>query len=430
VFIPTAVIGMWFRGLTGVAIISGAVCLIALWYRELPRLVRNDRPLANQELNEPEPLRRATASERISLWRPGLDKPTAFLAAGLLLSLFSLGAARLYYRLLRRSGNDEPTSSRSDRRVRLRRPDGTELNIEELGKSDGTTVILTHGWGTDSTEWYYAKKELAKEHRVVVWDLPGVGRSTRAKNNDYSIERFAADLHAIVDWSGAPRIVMVGHSIGGMILQTYARLFPTEIAVAGLALVHTTYTNPIRTTEYGTVYSAIEKPVIVPLLYLTILLSPLVWLMNVLSYLNGSAHRSTEKQSFSGEETRGQLDFTARFVLVQSPAILAKGMLAMIQFDESTNLKNIVFPTVVVAAEKDPATLPSASQFLSDSILKAYCVQIPMGRHQAQMEMNESFLGALKAFIHTSTSGGDASLKTQSSPAALAGPKNVSKKAS
>jgi hypothetical protein len=172
--------------------------------------------------------------------------------------------------------------------------------------------------------------------------------------------------------------------IGGMILQTFARLFPTEPAVAGLALVRTTYTNPIRTTKFGSVYSAIEKPVIVPLLYLTIFLSPLVWLMNVLSYLNGSAHRSTERQSFSGEETIGQLDFTARFVLVQSPAVLAKGMLGMIEFDESTNVRTIPFPTVIVAAEKDPVTLPSASHLLTESIPTAYCVPIPLGRHQAQ----------------------------------------------
>ena len=398
-FTPSAVIGTWFRGLISIAVISAAVCLLAHWYRELPRPIKEVQLVPNQQLNESDPAWLPTGLRKISSWRPGLDKPTALLTAGLLLSLLSLGVGRLAYPLLRRRGNDEPSSSRSDRRSRLRRPDGTELNIEEFGKSDGTTIILTHGWGMDSTEWYYAKKELAKDHRVVVWDLPGVGLSTRAFNNDYSIERFARDLQAIVEWSGASRIVMVGHSIGGMILQTYARLFPTEPAVTGLALVHTTYTNPIRTTKHGTVYSAIEKPVIVPLLYLTIAISPLVWLMNVLSYLNGSTHRSTDKQSFSGKETRGQLDFTARFVLVQSPAVLAKGMLGMIKFDESTNVKTIAYPTVVVAAEKDPVTLPSASQFLADSIPDANWVTIPMGRHQAQMEMNESFLKALKDFI-------------------------------
>jgi pimeloyl-ACP methyl ester carboxylesterase len=425
-FTPSAVIAMWFRGLIGVAVIFGAVTLVACWYRELPRTVVEVRPLTAQQVIESDPPRILSARERITNWRPGLDQPTALLAAGLALTALALGAGRLFYPLMRRAGEDEPSSSRSERRTRLRRPDGTELNIEEFGKTDGSTVIFTHGWGMDSTEWYYAKKELAKEHRVVVWDLPGVGLSTKALNNDYSIERFATDLHAVLQWSGAPSIVMVGHSIGGMILQTYVRLFPNEPTLAGLALVHTTYTNPIRTTKNGTFYTAIEKPVIVPLLHLTVVLSPVVWLMNVLSYLNGSTHRSTDKQSFSGDESRGLLNFTARFALVQSPAVLAKGMLGMIRFDESTNVKNIALPTVVVAAENDPVTLPSASQFLTDSIPEAYCVKIPMGKHQAQMEMNESFLGALKGFVRKSLSG-DETVGTYGGRAPLAGPVNVSK---
>ena len=425
-FTPSAVIAIWFRGLIAVAVICGAVCLLALWYRELPRPVEDVRPLPNQQVSASNPMWRSDALKRISYWRPAFDKPTALLCAGILLSMLSVGAGRLFYPLLRRQGEDEPSSNRSERRVRLRRPDGTELNIEEFGKHDGPTVIFTHGWGMDSTEWYYAKNELSKEHRVIVWDLPGVGLSTKAVNSDYSINRFAADLHAVVQWSGAPHIVMVGHSIGGMILQTYARLFPKEPTVAGLALVHTTYMNPIRTTKNGAIYSAIEKPVIVPLLHLTIILSPIVWLMNVLSYLNESTHRSTDKQSFSGNETRGQLNFTARFVLVQSPAVLAKGMLGMIRFNESNTVNNIAFPTVVVAAGKDPVTLPSASKFLTDSIPQAYCVTIPVGKHQAQMEMNDSFIGALKGFIRNSLPG-DQSRKTQSGRAPLTGSTDGSK---
>ena len=69
-FTPSAVIGMWFRGLMGVAVISGAVCLFALWYRELPRPVEEVRPLPNQQLDEP---RSYTAS-----WR---SRENFFLAA-------------------------------------------------------------------------------------------------------------------------------------------------------------------------------------------------------------------------------------------------------------------------------------------------------------------------------------------------------------
>lgn len=242
-FTPSAVIAMWFRGLFGVAVISAAIYLFALWYRELPQPVQTVQAFPNQRVDQIDAVRAPGALRKISNWRPGFDKPTALLSGAILLSMWSLGVGRFLYPLLRRPGNDEPTSYRTGRQSRLARPDGTQLQIEEYGKTDGPTVILTHGWGMDSTEWYYAKKELAKDYRVIVWDLPGVGLSTRALNRDYSMERFASDLHAIVGWSGASQIVLVGHSIGGMILQTFARLFPATPAVAGMALVHTTYKN-------------------------------------------------------------------------------------------------------------------------------------------------------------------------------------------
>lgn len=398
-FTPASIIAVWFRGILSLAVLALAVYLLAIWYRELPQPANSDSQFPDQQLSNRDTSRPSGALDKISYWRPAFDKPTAMLAGAIVLSVLSLGGGQMLFPLLRRRGIDEPSSHRSDRRTRLRRPDGTELNIEEFGKRDGAAIILTHGWGMDSTEWYYAKKELMKEHRVLVWDLPGVGLSTKASNNDYRIERFATDLQAIVEWSGAPSVVLVGHSIGGMILQTFSRLFPSEPAVAGIALVHTTYKNPVRTTKFAAAYTLIEKPVIVPLLYLTIALSPLVWLMSVLSYLNGSTHRSTDKQSFSGNETRGQLDFTARFVLVQSPQVLARGMLGMMKFDESDNLEKINYPTVVIPAEHDPVTLSEASKVLEDSIPKAYSAPIPLGKHQAHMEMSEVFLGALNAFI-------------------------------
>jgi pimeloyl-ACP methyl ester carboxylesterase len=400
-FTPSSIVAMWFRAIVAIAIVAGASCLLVLWYRELPRPLV-ERPVPEAGGDRVEATQDTGAISRISHWRPGLDKATALLAAGIGVGIWSLGAGRFIYRRFRRAGPDEPASNRSSRKTRLRRPDGTELNVEEFGKPAGPTVILTHGWGMDSTEWYYAKESLAKDYRLIVWDLPGVGLSDRAVNRDYSIERFAHDLHAIVEWCGASQIVLAGHSIGGMILQTYARLYPGLDVISGIALVHTTYKDPVRTTKYGAFYTAIEKPVIIPLLYLTIGLSPVVWLMNVLSYLNGSTHRSTDKQSFSGNETRGQLDFTARFVLVQSPAVLARGMLGMIEFDESSNLRSIAYPTLVVPAELDPVPLPLASQVLADSIPNALQITIEKGRHQAQMEMHAQFLGALAGFIKKS----------------------------
>jgi len=69
--------------------------------------------------------------------------------------------------------------------------------VESYGPSDAPPLILTHGWGTTSTECYYLKRQLGQRFRLIVWDLPGVGRSTRPRNRDYSLDAFADHLDAV-----------------------------------------------------------------------------------------------------------------------------------------------------------------------------------------------------------------------------------------
>ncbi|MBM0744144.1 hypothetical protein JOY44_21430 [Phormidium sp. CLA17] len=76
--------------------------------------------------------------------------------------------------------------------------------------------------------------------------------------------------------------------MGGMILLTFCRLFPESLGdrVAGLVLVDTTYTNPIKTAILSQILTPLQKPLIEPLLYVTIALAPISWLMSGLSYTN------------------------------------------------------------------------------------------------------------------------------------------------
>ncbi|MBA3575779.1 MAG: cobyrinate a,c-diamide synthase, partial [Pseudonocardiales bacterium] len=72
------------------------------------------------------------------------------------------------------------------------------------------------------------------------------------------------DLDAVVALAGNAPVVLLGHSIGGMISLTYCKLFPESVGprVSGLVLVHTTPTNPVRTTKNAGLYTALQKPVI------------------------------------------------------------------------------------------------------------------------------------------------------------------------
>ena len=102
----------------------------------------------------------------------------------------------------------------------VRAPDGSALHVESSGAAGGPTLVLTHGWGLDSTAWSRARADLADRFRVVSWDLPGLGRSRGPKDGRFTIDRFAAALGEVVRWTGSDDVILVGHSIGGMTTQT------------------------------------------------------------------------------------------------------------------------------------------------------------------------------------------------------------------
>ena len=220
-----------------------------------------------------------------------------------------------------------------------------------------------------------------------------MGLSKKPDDNDYRLENLAADLEAVLTFARDQPAILVGHSIGGMISLTFCKMFPEllDSRIAGLVLVHTTYTNPVRTTQMAALYSAIEKPVIIPLIYLTIAIWPLAWLMNWMSYFNGSAHRSTHKSSFSGNETRGQLDFCSRFMPHARPDVLARGMLGMIGYDATPVLGSINVPTLVIVGDQDTTTKPEAGEFISSHVPGAELATLSPAKHMGLIEHHDRF---------------------------------------
>ena len=260
----------------------------------------------------------------------GWNQKTMLFASAIVLTLVAFAGGLIVKAILRLTKPGKVDADSDARKTptprshqRLRRPNGSELQVEFYGPRMGIPIILTHGWGLDSREWNHLKRELSDRFRLIVRDEPGLGKSTRPTNRDYNLKSLAHDLQAVLALAGDKPAILLGHSIGGMITLTFCDLFPALLGsrIIGLVLMYTTPTDPVRTTSGGGFFTAIEKPVLVPLMYLTIALSPLVWLMNWLSYLNGSAHLSTKQSSFAGTETWEQIDFFTSFQPQASPAV-------------------------------------------------------------------------------------------------------------
>lgn len=400
-FMPFQVLGIWLRGLFSLALLGLGAYLLYAW-NERREVVVVEPPARTADQSD-----RATAPDeeperRVVEWRFGLNRETAYLLGGAALLLFSLGGGLgVSPRLWRRGGDTPPAEERPAAVQRLRRPDGSELHVELYGPEDAPPVILTHGWGLNNREWCYAREELARHHRLIIWDLPGLGQSSRPADNRWDLEKLAGDLEAVLGLAGSRPAVLLGHSIGGMITLTFCRLFPEALGtrVCGLVLAQSTYTNPVQTTAHAGLYSALQKPVLEPLCHLMVWTAPLLWLLNWLSYLNGSAHRSTERSTFSGRESRGQLGLLTRLFCKAWPGVVARGMLAMFRYDATATLATIPVPTLVVTGERDETCKPEASVFMSRSIPGAKLVTLAEAKHGGVFEFHARFDMELAEFV-------------------------------
>ena len=90
----------------------------------------------------------------------------------------------------------------------------------------GPPVVLLHGWCCDrSFMTPLFVHFLAKHHSVVAVDLRGHGWSDKP-GGSYSIEMFADDLGALCAELGLEKPILVGHSMGGMIVFELAVQHP------------------------------------------------------------------------------------------------------------------------------------------------------------------------------------------------------------
>lgn len=394
-------IGSLFRGVLSLVVIGAGVYLLTRWSAELPtEVVVVDRRGPDGEA-ERVPL--TGFGERVAAWRPGWDAVTALLAGGLALLGWSAGGRFVTPRLWLKAGEDDPRHERGGVVRRIARPDGTVLHVETYGPDDGPPVVLTHGWGADGTEWYYLKKAMSGRYRLIVWDLPGLGLSAGPRDREFGPEKFAGDLDAVLGLAGGRPAVLIGHSIGAMTMLAFAKLYPEAVGtrVAGMILTHTTPTNPARTLYPTWLTPALQKPVLEPLCWVVIGLSPVVWVMNWLSYLNGSAHWSQHSSSFAGTETRGQLDFVARYTVKAPPAVLARGVLGMFRYDATAALAGIRVPTLVVAADRDVTTVPEASRWIASGVPGAELATLTPARHMGLIERHAEYAALVGRFCAT-----------------------------
>ncbi len=116
--------------------------------------------------------------------------------------------------------------------------DGGSIHVLERGH--GRPLILIHGVTLQARVWAPQFNLLADRYRVLAMDVRGHGRSTAGRDG-FGRRIAARDVAAVVDHFGVEGAVVVGHSMGGMILMEFAGDFPDLLGkrVAGLVFMDT-----------------------------------------------------------------------------------------------------------------------------------------------------------------------------------------------
>jgi pimeloyl-ACP methyl ester carboxylesterase len=319
--------------------------------------------------------------------------------AGLGLLAWSIGGKFLSRPLLAKADQEEPTRPQHGVGKQIISSTGNTLFVEELGPKNAPIIIFTHGAACDSTVWQYAKRQLATDFRLILWDLPGLGRSSVAKGRELGPNHYAADLAHLITSLARP-VVLVGHSMGGMTIQTLARDFPDLFAsrVRGTVLVNTTYTNPLKTMILPRLAQAVRFPLIEPMSMLAIWLQPLAWLFAWQSYLSGSAHIAS-RFGFGKFVTLSQLEHATILSTRNAPASIARGNMDMFRWDASSTLPVIQKPMLVIAGELDIVTKPSASVVIAESVPEARLLTIDGVNHMGFMERARAYNDAIAFFV-------------------------------
>jgi len=119
----------------------------------------------------------------------------------------------------------------------------------------GPTIVLVHGLGSDAKHWMPVARDLARDHRVALVELPGHGVSPMMFPFGLEQATLALD-RAILEQSSEP-VVLVGHSVGGLVAAAEALHAPER--VRALVLVESALVPQMTRAERDTLSAQLDR---------------------------------------------------------------------------------------------------------------------------------------------------------------------------
>lgn len=253
-------------------------------------------------------------------------------------------------------------------------PDGARLEVHVDGT--GPDLVLVSGLGGTASFWLPALPELARRYRVIRFDQRGIAQSTRG-TAPTTVEQLGRDALAVLDHVASRKALLLGHSTGGVILQSLALDRPEGIA--GLILSGT-WARPNRhMTELFR--SRLEILSVKPREYTAMvgfLGHPADWLDKHWEHYEAM--------------------IAAAPITPEAQKVVAERIHAIMVFDRSSEIGRIGLPMLIQAAEDDLIVPAFLSRELARLLPSAAQTYLAVGGHMFPVTRTAEFIAQIEGF--------------------------------
>jgi 3-oxoadipate enol-lactonase len=253
------------------------------------------------------------------------------------------------------------------------------FGYEAAGDPAAPALVFLHGIGGAARAWHGQITAFGNRYHALAWDMPGYGRSPPLSS--VSIATLADALQDFLQQISGTRPVLVGHSIGGMIVQQWLTKHPRAAAAVVLA-----QTSP----AFGKAEGDWQKQ------FIEARLGPLD---------RGETMKSLApvlvKELVGDNPDPTGMD-VARECMGSVPEASYRGaMLALLGFDQRKALGNIAVPTLVLSGSKDRNAPAPMMAKMATHIPSATYVELEGAGHLVNLERPKAFNAALDQFLNT-----------------------------
>jgi 3-oxoadipate enol-lactonase len=252
---------------------------------------------------------------------------------------------------------------------------GTRIYWDD--QSSGDPVLLIMGLSYTSDMWHRTRPILSERYRTIVFDNRGVGKSD-VPAGPYTMRQMADDAAAVLDAAGVDRAHIFGASMGGMIAQEFALVYPQRVRSLLLACTACGGKNAV---------SADAK--VLQTLMARATMTPEEGVEAMVPYIyDAETPRARIDEDLAIR--RGNYATTAGY-MGQVQAIMA--------WTSLDRLKDIQAPTLIIHGETDELVPPENARILATHIRNSRLVMLPRASHILTTDQPEASHRAVLAFL-------------------------------